>query len=175
MKNDFDSKMREYVKEEDNTKVTKTLDIINERFDIANRNIMNLEDSNRDLQVYLNDVKKDLSFKQNNDEFKDFKNTVQKLFATKEHIRELTLQMKGLSPMKQSEILEYRLNDLLKRVNDDYLAKYEIQDLINKSEEKMSSFLKFIIIGRQLVKVEDFAENNKQKEKEINKIVSEII
>jgi hypothetical protein len=143
---------------------------MNERFENSYTKLENLQESNKDLEVYMNMIKKELSQKQGINEFMDFKKTVEEFYATREHIRGIHLQLKTFSPITNSEMLEDRLNDLLNRVESNYLAKYEIQDLVNQSEEKLSNFYGIIIIELQIVTIEDFEESKKDIVRLVNNV-----
>jgi hypothetical protein len=92
---DFNDKISGYSRKQDVTRLTEGVKIIEQRFDFATETISNLEEDLRDIKVDLDSLRKDIGYKTNIDEFKEFKGTVEKYYATKEHIREVNVQIKG--------------------------------------------------------------------------------
>lgn len=118
-------------------KFIKSLELQEGRSDSARQDILRLEEDTKELLAELGTLRRDLNTKQPIDGFSNFKQTVERFYATKEHIRDVNSQLKGFSSLKQSETLENRLNSLMNRINDDFYPKYEITKLFEEADKQL--------------------------------------
>ena len=78
------NKLRDCVKQDELTEKLKLyadvneINFVNEKLGITNRSITALETEVRDMQAEIQAILRDISLKQNKDEFQDFKNTAHK-------------------------------------------------------------------------------------------------
>ena len=98
----------------------KTVDFLNDKSELSSRSITTNEEHIRDMQSLLAVLKRDMSLKQNWDEFKDFKQVVYKKYATKDNIKDVTTKLKDFSSVEDSEVLKNKIDEMKFLLQTDY-------------------------------------------------------